>query len=120
MRYRNTAPHALSFSIGEGLYDVPAGALVEVEDKWSYCVATRGLPLVEAEQEAGPVVRPSFAARKPVVKMPPGMELTTARVSAEEDEDEDGDTSPDLASDLVPPDVAEALKPRTHGKKRGK
>lgn len=110
MRYRNTRDAALSFEIAGALYEVPAGSLVEVEDKWSYCIATRGLPLVEAEQEAGPVVRPRYNVRAGVIRLPDGIELVSAR-EVEDDSDED-DAGPDVTSDLVPAEVAAALAPK--------
>lgn len=115
MRFRNASQHELAFEIAGAHYQVPAGSLVEIEDRWAYCVPSRQLPLVPAEQETGPVVRPRFNVRSGTIRLPDGVELAEAPAEVEDD-----DSDPDLSSELVPPDVAAALAPRPSAPKKAR
>jgi hypothetical protein len=111
VKFRSKATTALSFEIAGGHYDVPAGGLVEIEDKWSYAPAASGLPLEPAsDAEVGPVARAVYRKARPI-RMPDGVELTDAPPVVEEEDDSDPvDPIEDLA-----PDVKAAL-----GKGKGK
>lgn len=118
MRFINRTETALCFELADGAYEVPAGAVVEVEDKWAYCVQSRGLPLdafPDDEKPPGAIVRPK-RVRPAEVKLPAGIELT----KLEQDEDED-DAESEVAMDeeIVPEAVREALAPKP-GKKKGR
>lgn len=48
--FRSTAPVQIQFDAGETRFVVPAGAAVEIERRYEYIPAARGLPLVPIER----------------------------------------------------------------------
>lgn len=59
--FRSTASVPIQFDAGETRFVVPAGAAVEIERRYEYIPAARGLPLVQIE-------RSSLAKDEPVIE----------------------------------------------------